>query len=111
MSRLVRLIILNEHLVIGAVVVTCDEPFQSAPGGDFTASAMQRCASFDGDADRLIYYYTHDNGSFQLLVSLLSVCATVCGSYQLALFNRMATASPFCLPIFSKLWSSTPVCI
>lgn len=31
------------------------------------AKALQRCVSIDGDADRVVYYYTDDNNKFHLL--------------------------------------------
>lgn len=39
---------------------------QAAPGG-FTGQANERWASFDGDADRIVYYFLDDNSNFQLL--------------------------------------------
>ena len=29
--------------------------------------AGERCCSFDGDADRIVYYYSDDHGRFHLL--------------------------------------------
>ncbi|KAI9737009.1 MAG: Phosphoacetylglucosamine Mutase [Cirrosporium novae-zelandiae] len=31
------------------------------------AAPLERCASFDGDADRIVYYYLDSNGTFKLL--------------------------------------------
>ena len=45
---------------------------QSAPE-NFTAVPLQRGASFDGDADRLMYYFVDAAGEFQLLVGDLGV--------------------------------------
>ena len=45
---------------------------------NFQPKQFERCASFDGDADRVVYYYVDDRGNFKLLdgdkiSSLLSV--------------------------------------
>lgn len=34
---------------------------------NFPSVALRRCVSFDGDADRVIYFYTDENGVFRLL--------------------------------------------
>jgi phosphoacetylglucosamine mutase len=39
---------------------------QAAPGGMALTDGVQ-CASFDGDADRLMFFYTRDGGKFRML--------------------------------------------
>ena len=34
---------------------------------DSTAGAYDRCCSYDGDADRIVYYYKDEDGFFYLL--------------------------------------------
>lgn len=40
---------------------------QKIPSGITEAQAKGRCCSLDGDADRLVYYYVNESGSFVLL--------------------------------------------
>lgn len=40
---------------------------QRAPPSATPIPALQRCASFDGDADRIVYYYTSEDGKLCLL--------------------------------------------
>ncbi|XP_056604331.1 phosphoacetylglucosamine mutase [Triplophysa dalaica] len=40
---------------------------QQKPPEDLTMGAGERCCSFDGDADRIVYYYTDSDGRFHLL--------------------------------------------
>ncbi|XP_065121892.1 phosphoacetylglucosamine mutase [Paramisgurnus dabryanus] len=40
---------------------------QQKPPEGLTMGVGERCCSFDGDADRIVYYYTDSDGRFQLL--------------------------------------------
>uniref|UniRef100_A0A915BI79 Phosphoacetylglucosamine mutase n=2 Tax=Parascaris univalens TaxID=6257 RepID=A0A915BI79_PARUN len=40
---------------------------QTFPNGFEKIEALQRCASFDGDADRLVYFYRNKSGDFVLV--------------------------------------------
>ena len=53
---------------------------ESLPG-----TKLRRCVSFDGDADRVVYYYTDNNGIFHLLDG-----------------DRIATLSKFFDPEYSE---------
>ena len=53
---------------------------ESLPG-----TPLRRCVSFDGDADRVVYYYTDNNGIFHLLDG-----------------DRIATLSKFFDPEYSE---------
>ncbi|CAO3690019.1 hypothetical protein G6F70_003402 [Rhizopus microsporus] len=63
--------IVNDQITaLGQLNKNCGADFvktqQRAPGG-ITIAAGDRCCSFDGDADRIVFYYVASDGTFKLL--------------------------------------------
>ncbi|XP_060069488.1 phosphoacetylglucosamine mutase-like isoform X2 [Ylistrum balloti] len=56
------------------------------PADGMTLNSNCRCASFDGDADRIVYYYADQNGTFHLMDG--DKIATLVAGYLQELLNR-----------------------
>uniref|UniRef100_F1KYT1 Phosphoacetylglucosamine mutase n=1 Tax=Ascaris suum TaxID=6253 RepID=F1KYT1_ASCSU len=65
---ILNVVLINEK---GPLNEKCGADFvkiaQTFPNGFEKIEVLQRCASFDGDADRLVYFYRNTNGNFVLL--------------------------------------------